>query len=259
MIKYVLLYFVGLIGFASCSSENNLDNKLQGWWQVQRDFDKVEINTLEWNIIKSNRLYFSGEKIEFINGIEYAPSRHFGFFTPYRLHGDTLLIFYEPESEFLSLRVEIYNNDSINLFNDLLSIKLKRLYFNNVIDTININDIQTVELSVEFDTLANQDNLIDYKVEVNLINRQVELKYKDGVSAKKQITPFEVTHLLQQVSRIDLTNRQYDSEVSYEPANYVIKIRTLNNEILLELGDNINTPDFIKGLVNYLDYLGMAK
>ena len=45
---------------------------------------------------------------------------------------------------------------------------------------------------------------------------------------------FEVTHLLQQVSRIDLTNRQYDSEVSYEPANYVIKIRTLSSEILLK-------------------------
>ena len=52
---------------------------------------------------------------------------------------------------------------------------------------------------------------------------------------------------------------QYDYEVSYEPANYVIKIRTLSSEIFLKLGDNINTPDFIKDLVNYLDYLGMAK
>ena len=51
---------------------------------------------------------------------------------------------------------------------------------------------------------------------------------------------------------------QYDYEVSYEPANYVIKIRTLSREILLELGDNINTPDFIKGFVNDLDYLGMG-
>ena len=51
---------------------------------------------------------------------------------------------------------------------------------------------------------------------------------------------------------------QYDSEVSYEPANYVIKIRTLISEIFLKLGDIINTPDLIKGFVNDLDYLGMA-
>lgn len=257
MIKNFLLFVSVLLGLMSCSQDDSINVKWEGYWMVKGDHTEFSLNTLEWNIVNSRILHFTNDGVEFLNGFQYYPTRHFGFISPYKIQGDTLFIFYEPEGRFIEFLVKVHSRDSINVTRGSFDISMESIKLKEGFGVIDLGDIRSVRLGVKYDSLPNQEKLIDYDVVANVLDRTVKVMHEDGVRMVKQITPFETSYLLRQVKSIDFSQEKYGA-VESDVASYVIEVETSSKDTMLELGDNTNTPVIIKGLVNFLDYLGKS-
>lgn len=247
---YYLFTCALLLGMISCEVESDLKVLENSWWEVEGGFSTNNLNSLEWNIARNEIFYFDGDVIEFINGIQFFPTRFYDFFTPFKLTKDTFAIFFHPEGQYIKYQIICFQDSVICLANDSGSFRLHRINSAQNYNAFKVEDILSLELIMKFDSPEITNEVDEVSIFINFERRTSEASV-NGVTMKKQITPFEVMYFTRQLNRIDLSKTQYKKSIG-DLISYQLNINAVSRKISLDLGDNSETSIFIKGLVTHI-------